>query len=267
MTTLLNKAKLGPALIQAHTQEGTNRFLEELDAALVGLTQASIKGDANYAMLPADEVLILAVVLTAPRAWYLPLAANVGAGKTITIMSVSAGAISPINTLTIVPIGSDSINGGTQYVLVQSYSVLQLMSDGVARWTVMSSTPTAYLNTFTDAGSEVSLVSNVAKTAAVLTLPAGDWDINGSVAFDPDATTNVIRADASISTTTNSPAAVPDITLICWGAFVPGTTFAIPTPTRRLLLTATGTVYLVARAVFTVSTMFAYGQIRARRMN
>jgi hypothetical protein len=39
----------------------------------------------------------------------------------------------------------------------------------------------------------------------------------------------------------------------------------IPLPVRRLVLTQTTTVYLVARATFTVSTLGAFGVMWARR--
>jgi hypothetical protein len=41
---------------------------------------------------------------------------------------------------------------------------------------------------------------------------------------------------------------------------------AFTTPVVRLSLAATTTVYLVSRATFTVSTLKAYGTIRARRV-
>ena len=42
---------------------------------------------------------------------------------------------------------------------------------------------------------------------------------------------------------------------------------ALPTPMRRLVLTATTTVYLVARPTFTVNTLTGYGSLWARRVS
>lgn len=118
------------------------------------------------------------------------------------------------------------------------------------------------------AASATSLTSNADKTITSISLTAGDWDVSGVVGFIPAATTSITRLAASISLTDNANAGTDDGASSQWGtaANVAVQANAIATPIRRVSIAATTTVYLVADAVFTVSTMTAFGHIRARRV-
>ena len=102
-----------------------------------------------------------------------------------------------------------------------------------------------------------------------ITLSAGDWDVFGYVAFAPAAATSVTQYLASVSTTS----ATIDVTTPfafnqqSTAAQVPGglTTTIITGPVRVSVASNT-TVFIVARSIFTASTMTAYGGIRARRV-
>lgn len=115
-------------------------------------------------------------------------------------------------------------------------------------------------------GSATSLTTATAKTIISLSLEAGDWDVSGMVAFDPAATTSETAHIVSISTTNNTHGATTERNARGFAAVVTaGFETNMPTPVVRLSLAATTTVYLVASANFTVSTMTAYGIINARR--
>lgn len=123
-------------------------------------------------------------------------------------------------------------------------------------------------------GSAVSLTTNTAANITSITLTPGDWDISGVIDFNPAATTSVtnITASASLTSATVSGQAGgnglgTDPTMI-WNqaASVPAGVMAMEVPAVRLSITASTTVYLVAKATFTVSTMTAYGTIRANRV-
>lgn len=117
-------------------------------------------------------------------------------------------------------------------------------------------------------GSSVALTTNVTANVTSISLTAGDWDVTGAVDFTFGATTSYTNLIGSVSTTTGTiggqdskfdfetPAAVPTA-----GA---DSTFSVPTV--RFSLSGTTTIFLVAQGTFTVSTLKAYGTIRARRV-
>ena len=125
-----------------------------------------------------------------------------------------------------------------------------------------------YVSSTLASGAAVSLTTGVPANVTSISLTAGDWDVTGVVDFAFGATTSYTALLGGISTTANTfgaqdsrfdfetPAAVPTAT----------TAPAWVVPVVRLSLATTTTVYLVAAANFTISTLGAYGTIRARRM-
>jgi len=117
-------------------------------------------------------------------------------------------------------------------------------------------------------GSATSLSTGTAKTIVNLSLTAGDWDVACSVSFLPAASTSITQLAASISLTTNTN----DFTVgrgstISTAAQVPGvSTTALPTMPVRMSFAGTTSVFCVGFGAFTVSTMTAYGFIKARRV-
>lgn len=116
-------------------------------------------------------------------------------------------------------------------------------------------------------GSATSLVTATAKTIVSVSLTAGDWDVDGVVNFLPAATTSLTELSAGASSTDNTLGA--DGTFIgdtIAAAVLGAVTLRKAIPTQRFSLASTTTVYLVGSATFTVSTLTAYGSIRARRV-
>lgn len=118
------------------------------------------------------------------------------------------------------------------------------------------------------AASSNSLATATPETIVSIAPTAGDWDVNGVVAFTPGATTSVTVEQSSTSLTDNTVAGTDEGAThqFSTAANVVVGTSRLPTPTRRMSIAITTTVYLVAVAVFTVSTMAAFGHIRARRV-
>lgn len=118
-------------------------------------------------------------------------------------------------------------------------------------------------------GSAVSLTTNTAKDVTTITLSAGDWDIQGNVHFLFGATTSFTQLIGSVSATLNTldtttPGASGRLGLaanVNGGDIITMTTVPV-----RVSITTNTTYHLVAQAGFTVSTMTAYGFIRARRI-
>ena len=124
-----------------------------------------------------------------------------------------------------------------------------------------------------DSGSPVSLASNTAANVTSISLTPGDWDIAAQVMHALAGLTSVTQLNASTSLT--SATLSPQQGGGGLGAGATATqTYAATTPSGaisqevanvRLSIAATTIVYLVAKAIFSVSTAAAYGTIRARR--
>jgi hypothetical protein len=117
-------------------------------------------------------------------------------------------------------------------------------------------------------GSEIALTTVTAADITSISLTAGDWDVSISCSFDPGASTNVTVLQTSVSTTSATLDATPGrLGALIYPSSVLGTNISVVNvPAARLSLNATTTVYLVARAAFTVSTLAAFGIISARRV-
>jgi hypothetical protein len=118
-------------------------------------------------------------------------------------------------------------------------------------------------------GSAVALTTATSANVTSISLTAGDWDVWGNVWFSPAATTSITRDGGGISTTSatmpTSPGAGARF-LNIHAAVVPNNVFGSTVGMTRVSLASTTTVYLVAEATFTVSTLGAYGYIGARRV-
>ena len=119
-------------------------------------------------------------------------------------------------------------------------------------------------------GSAISLTANTNTDITLISLGAGDWDVEGNVGLSGAAAT-VVRS--AIGWVLNSSASLPDAAR--YNAQVYGDAGALPfavnsfgfsTPSRRFSLTVTTIIYLSVRASFTTSTCSAYGRISARRV-
>jgi hypothetical protein len=122
-----------------------------------------------------------------------------------------------------------------------------------------------YLTATIASGGAVALTTAVSANVTGLSLTAGDWDVTGTVDYTVGATTNVNNSQQGISTTSATLGAQDTFTSVYTGG-IPIIDQAFQTPTVRVSLAATTTVYLVAKSAFTISTNKAYGTIRARRV-
>lgn len=117
-------------------------------------------------------------------------------------------------------------------------------------------------------GSAISITNNTPTNITSISLTAGEWDVYCYGGFIPAATTNITQYLASASTTS---ATLDVTTAFAWNQFstaaeVPaGLVSVFPAGPVRAQLSGSTTYFLVVRALFTVSTMTAYGGIRARR--
>lgn len=122
----------------------------------------------------------------------------------------------------------------------------------------------SYLTSVVLSGAAVSLVSGTAKNVTSISVPAGTWDITGNVLFQPNTTTVTTLVISAINTVSGTVPAIPDYSQAPSDGT--GLNVSLVAPTTRLVLATTTTVYLVATANFTTSTMTACGRIRATRV-
>jgi hypothetical protein len=123
-----------------------------------------------------------------------------------------------------------------------------------------------YISSVVAIGSAIALATNTAATITSISLSPGDWDVFGDIDFHPAATTastyyiggiSLINATlGTTETTVASPFAIATT----------GVDASQTIPVIRISVAVQTTVYLVTTAGFTVSTMIAYGSLKARRM-
>jgi hypothetical protein len=124
-----------------------------------------------------------------------------------------------------------------------------------------------YMSSTIASGSAVSLSDGVAADVTSLNLTAGDWDINGKVAFTINGAT--VLTSALVSTNTSSATHGADTSPTYIRSYTDGTagnTMAMATGVARVTIASPTTVYLVVTASFSVNTCAAYGIFRARRV-
>ncbi len=112
------------------------------------------------------------------------------------------------------------------------------------------------------------MTSTASKTITSVSLTAGDWDVEGTIQFNPAGGTITSNAKAGVNTTTDTlPAAMTAGGYVAIDATTAASvSHTLQTGTQRQSLAGTTTVFLVAQATFSVSTMTASGFIRARRV-
>ena len=116
-------------------------------------------------------------------------------------------------------------------------------------------------------GSSVSLTTITSADITNVTLPAGDWDVDGAVWLNPTGSTTFAGDFYGwVSTSSATLASVGDPGAACdLNAKTTGKVQSLAIPTKRFSLPSGGTVYLGAYAAFGTSTCGGFGYVRARR--
>lgn len=155
----------------------------------------------------------------------------------------------------------DAINGA--WVVASANQNLGVIDGSVA--------PAGYIGEIISSsiaiGSATSLTTATAKSITSITLTPGNWMISGNIGFIAAAGTIPTSLIASISATDNTQATSPNGGGFSQLQATLGTasTNVLPISPTEINITTTATYYLVGTAAFTVSTLTAYGSIRARR--
>lgn len=100
----------------------------------LNIDQLSTNGDSDYSIPATTRTAATSATLTAARTWTLPAANAVNAGQHLVVSDVF-GAVNGTNVINITRAGSDTINGSTTAALSTQYGQIDLVSDGVSKWT------------------------------------------------------------------------------------------------------------------------------------
>lgn len=112
-----------------------------------------------------------------------------------------------------------------------------------------------------------SLSTGTALNVTNISLTAGDWDVTGVVGFNAGGTTTITAEAAGLTTTSATlPGLDTGAAIELAESLTGGVDNTIAMPVTRFNISSTTTVYLVAKSSFGVSTMKAYGFMRARRV-
>ncbi len=124
-----------------------------------------------------------------------------------------------------------------------------------------------YAETIVLTGAAVPLTTTVAADVASLALGVGEWDVFGNISFKPAAGTTTEDVAGSISLVSNTMATAGNASFfnVVSLNLTAGSACTFALNTSPLVLAAPTTIYLVARASFSVSTMGAFGFVGARR--
>ena len=168
--------------------------------------------------------------------------------------------------------GSDAFQFFKTGALIMAGALTPSQTGGIIGTTTNNSANAGSVGEFISAtlasGSAVALTTTVVANVTSISLTAGDWDVTGVVAFNFGATTSFTDVAGGVSSTSASLGALGSFFDYATAATVPvaGPSPTWTVPVTRLSLSGTTTVFLVARGTFTVSTLSAFGFIRARRV-
>jgi hypothetical protein len=193
--------------------------------------------------------------------------------------ATTAGTATNLAGTTANQIPYQSASGTTSYIsagtigkmLTQGASAPQWSTDHLGTTTNDNATA-GYVGEFVtstvDVGSAVALTSGVTANVASISLTAGDWDVRGQIDYRAGATTSITILKQGANTTSATLGSQDTYTTNVFADVIPtavndiGNAFG----QQRISIASTTTVYLVASATFTLSTLSAYGTISARRV-
>ena len=241
------------------------------------LMTAFAGGGQTNATQIVDMCVEVATVATAADSMKLPIAV---AGKTVYIVSSASNYFqlygNGIDTINDIATGTGiSVGGGTRtgFFCTKSASPgssttaatggeWYAFGDGVG---AIGAVTTATLAT----GSAVALTSpNAANVTSVTGLTPGTYDVSGTIDYKAGGATTFTVLKSGVNTTSATIGAQDTFTnLAIAGTLAAASDLAVTTQVVRVTITATTqTIYLVAQATFAVSTLAAYGTIRATRI-
>jgi hypothetical protein len=165
--------------------------------------------------------------------------------------------------------GADPAFGNTVSTLTATGTITPSSTAGIVGTTTNDNANVGSVGEYiTATGTSVSLSTGVNTNITSISLTAGDWNVWGNMVFIAAGTTQPAAAGffAGVSLTSGNVDPVPSYSSLTGVTFAAGNAPTLIAPTRRISVSATTTVFLVAQANFTVSTMTGTGILQARRV-
>lgn len=199
----------------------------------------------------------------------LPVVSTLVLGQAYQVVNESTGVVtvqsSGANTL-VAQVSQSSV----------IYRCVSLSGTGTASWQIESSNG-QYIENVTASGSAVSVTSGAATdvdsgggSPVGIVLTAGVWDISLICQFVVAASTSVTKLSSWVGTATGNATTGQDTARnyasLASAANVMNGTQSLAISPFRVTITGSTTYYLKATATFSVSTLTAYGSIRATRV-
>jgi len=116
------------------------------------------------------------------------------------------------------------------------------------------------------AGNMATLSSATAVDFGGFSLTAGDWDVTGIEAIAPASTTSVTFSSGGIAAGSLLTGILFSFSFQRSAAQVPGSFSYVPLSVERITISSTTTFFCGSKVAFSVSTMTAGGECRARRV-
>lgn len=144
------------------------------------IDQLARPGDANFAITNVTRTVAHTALSTA-RTDTLPAASTVNAGQTITVVD-AYGVATSSNTITVTHTGSDTINGGTSAVIINSqFGGVTLTSDGISNWSFVPASSGGGSGTVTQVSCAKGTVCSNITSSGTVTAPAAVWALASSL--------------------------------------------------------------------------------------
>lgn len=181
-----------------------------------------------------------------------------------TFRFVAAGANTGATTLNINGLGAKNVTKNGTVALpagdIATGAIVQVIYDGT-QFQLLS--PAGSVGEYaSNSTTGTSLTTDTQTNATSVSLTAGDWDVNAVVQFTPSVS-SLSNIQVGISTTSATLGALGTRAIL---GITNGAVNAVTTPTVRISLSATTTVYAVGFASFASGTTTIDGFIRARRV-
>lgn len=248
--------------IDGKAAKGANSDITSLSGLTTPLSTAQGGTGSATGVAPKATILETArtvqVNLATTTAASFDGSANIAPGVTGSLPIVNGG------TGGTTPAGARGNLGAAASGSNSDITALTALSGGITGLTTGTAAATGIVGQELSAssGTAVSLTSGTLTNIASISLPAGDWELESALRVTNAGNVTLLNFGVSATSAT--------LPTDWWDRYNITTTLAAGTSTRqgmsrRVLLSTTTTLYLVAQATFT-STCTADGYIRARRM-
>ncbi len=157
----------------------------------------------------------------------------------------------------------------TSRFTISAISVKRVTLGGIVGTTTndlaVAGTVGEYFSSYIAVGSPQSMSTGTAMNVTSVVLTAGDWDVEGNVNLINTGSTVTATQCGLSSTSATLPTDGSEVSSGILGTTV-SETDGVALPRKRFSLASQTTVYLVAKATFSIGTFGSYGGITARRV-